>query len=58
MKTEFVKLSPYAIEPPKGSEDNAVFDLYSVDNYAIRPSSSHIIRTDIGFKIPRGYFSK
>ena len=58
MKIEFVKLSPSAIEQTRGSDDAAGFDICFVDNYTVRPTTSHIIRTDIGIKIPRGYFGK
>ena len=58
MKIEFVKFSHGAIELTKGSNEAAGFDLYSTDNYTIRPTASCIIRTDIGFKIPTGYLGK
>ena len=35
-----------------------VFDLYSVEDVLIPPSVVTLIRTDIGFKIPKGYFDK
>ena len=57
-KIEFVKFSPYGIETTRGSEETGDFDLYSVDNYTVRPRTSHIIRTDIGFKIAKGFFIK
>ena len=57
-KFEFVKFSPYAFETTRGCEEAGGFDLYSVDNYTIRQRTSHIIRTDIGFKIAKGYFIK
>lgn len=58
MKIEFVKISPSAIEPTRGSDDAAGFDLYSIDNYMIQLPTSCVIRTDIGFKIHRGYIGK
>lgn len=58
MKIELVKFSPSAIEPTRGSDDAAGFDIYSVDNYMIWPTTSHITHTNKGFKIPRGYFGK
>ena len=57
MKIEFVKFSPSATEPTRGRDDAAGFDIYSIDNYTIWPTTFHTIHTDIGFKIPRGYFS-
>ena len=44
--------------PTKGLADAAGFDLYSVEDFIIPPSNVRVIQTDIGFKIPRGYFGK
>ena len=37
---------------------DSLFKLKTEFALSIRPSSSHIIRTDIGFKLPRGYLGK
>ena len=34
------------------------FDLYSVEDVSVLKNSIKLIKTDIGFKIPRGYFGK
>ena len=51
---DFVRFSNSAITPTKGTEDSAGFDVYSKENVTIPVNSIKIIRTDIGFKIPRG----
>lgn len=58
MKIDFVKISTSAITPTKGTGVLASFDLCSVEEVTIPSSSIKIIKTDIGFKIPRGYFAK
>ena len=58
MRTDFVKFSAAAICPTKRSSDAAGFDLYSVEDVLVPPSTVKTIRTDIGFKIPRCYFGK
>lgn len=54
MEIDFVRFSNSAITPTKGTEDSAGFDVYSKENVTIPVNSIKIIRTDIGFKIPRG----
>ena len=39
-------------------EDSAGFDLDSVENVTISSNSIKVITTDIGLKIPKGYFGK
>ena len=51
MKTDFARFSSATIAPTQGTKDSAGFDIYSVEDVLV-------IRTDIGFKIPRGYFGK
>ena len=58
MKIDFVRFSSAAIAPKQDTKDSAGFVLYSVGDVLVSPSSTKIIRTDIGFKIPRGYFGK
>ena len=56
MKIEFLRFSSSAITPIQDTKDSAGFDLYSVENVIVPANSMKIIKTDIGFKIPRGYF--
>ena len=58
MKIEFLSFSSSAITPTQGTKDSACFDLYSVENVIVPANSMKIIKTDIGFKIPRGYFGE
>ena len=58
MKISFVRFSSAAIASAQGTKDSAGFDLYSVEDVLVSPNSTKIIRTDIGFKIPRDYFGK
>ena len=56
MKIDFVRFSSTAVAPTQGMKDSSGFDLYSVEDVLVSPNSTKIIRTDIVFKIPRGYF--
>ena len=58
MKIDFVKISISAIATTKGTGVLASFDLCSVEEVTIPSNSIKIIMTDIGLKIPRGYFAK
>ena len=58
MKIDFVRFSSAAIAPIQGTKDSTGFDLYFVEDVLVSPNSTKIIRNDIGFKIPRGYFGK
>ena len=58
MKIDFVKFSPTVIAPTQGTDDSPGFDLYCVEDFLIPTTSIKLVRTDIRFKIPRGYFGK
>ena len=58
MKIEFLRFSSSAITPTQDTKDSAFFDLYSVENVIVPADSMNIVKTDIGFKIPTGYFGK
>ena len=58
MKVDILKLSNFAITPIKGTEDSAGLDLCSVGDVSISLNSIKLIKMDIGFKIPPGYFGK
>ena len=57
-KIEFLRFSSSAITPTQDTKDSDGFDLYSVENIIVPANSMKIIKTDIGFKIPGGYFGK
>ena len=42
----------------QGTSGSAGFDLYSVEDVLVSPSSAKLIRTDVGPKIPLCYFGK
>ena len=58
MKIEFLRFSSSAITPTQGTKDSPGFDLYSVENVIVPANYMKIIKTDIVFKILRGYFGK
>ena len=58
MKIDLVKFSPAAIASTKGTGYSTGFGLYCDEDSLIPPTSVKLVRTDIGFKIPRGYFGK
>ena len=58
MRIDLVRFSNAAICPTRESSDAAGFDLYSVEDVLVPPSTVKLLRTDIGFRIPRGYFGK
>ena len=58
MKIDFVRFSSAAIATTEGTKDSPGFDLYSVDDVHVSLNCTKIIRTNIGFKISRGYFGK
>ena len=55
---DFVRFSNDAICPTKGTVYAAGYDLYSTEEVIALPSSVMMIPTDVGFKIPKGYFGR
>ena len=58
MKIGFLRFSSSATTATQGAKDLTSFDLYSIENVIMPANSMKIIKTDIGFKIPKGYFGK
>ena len=58
MWIDFVKFTKDVICSTEGSADAVGFELSSVEGVIIPPSNVRIVWTDIGFKIPSGYFGK
>ena len=58
MKINLVKFSNLAITPTKGTKGLTEFDFYLVECVTIPSNSIKLIKTDIGFKIRKGYFAK
>lgn len=57
MKIEFARFSPYAIEPQEGLKRSQVLTC-TLLIFIQLDLGLHIIRTEIGLTIPRGYFGK
>lgn len=57
MNILFKKLSEKAITPSKNFGD-AGWDLYSVEDYTLRPMERKLFNTDIAMAIPQGYFGR
>ena len=58
MRIDFVRFTKNVICPTKGSADTADFDFYSIEEVLVPPSNVRTVPTDIGLKIPKGYFGK
>ena len=58
MRIDIVRFSPKAIIPTQSTSGSTEFDLYSMEDVLVSPSSAKLIRTGIGFKIPPCYFRK
>ena len=58
MKINFKKFSQRTRTPTQGTGASAGFDLYSAETRCVPSCSSALIQTDVGYKIPRGYFGK
>ena len=51
------KLSELAITPTKNHGD-AGYDLYSTEDYTLKPLERHLFKTNIALEIPEGYYGK
>ena len=62
MRIEYIKLNEDAIEPTRGSDYAAGYDLYAISyskevkTIKIKPHETKLINTGIAMKIPEGYF--
>ena len=52
------KLHPYASLPRKAKEDDAAYDLFSLEYLKIRPFERRTVLTGIALEIPKGYYGK
>lgn len=55
MNLKFVRLSPLAIAPSKSRDDDAGYDLYSIEDYILKPFERYLFKTNIALAIPQGY---
>lgn len=54
-KVKIKKIFPEAIEPKRGTDGSAGYDLFSCDATIILPGKSCMITTGIAMEIPNGY---
>lgn len=57
-KIDFVRFSSKALSPTQGTPRSAGYNLYSAEHICITLRSAKLLRTDIRFKFPCGYFGK
>jgi len=53
---KFKKLNPETTLPSYAHETDAGFDLYSCEDYVLKPGERHIFTTGLTSEIPDGYF--
>lgn len=58
MKINIKLLSENARLPKNAHPDDAGYDLYSIQDYKIRPFERILIRTGISMEIPQGYYGR
>ena len=60
MTVDFVRCRHKAITPTQGTSGSASYDVYSVEEVFVQPSSARLIQTGfkIRFKIPISWFGK
>jgi len=56
MQLKFKKLNPNAKLPVYGRETDAGFDLYSIEDYTLKPNERKVFQIGISSEIPEGYF--
>ena len=52
IKISFVKLDPYAIEPEKGYDGDAAFDLFAFEKVVIPPHTMQLVEVGIAVECP------
>jgi dUTP pyrophosphatase len=57
MKIKFKKLHPNAITPTKNPGD-AGYDLYSLEDYVLKPLERKVFHSQIAVEIPEGYYGR
>lgn len=58
MNLKIKKLSDKAIIPSRANNGDAGLDLYSTEDYILRPLERHLFKTDISLQIPPGYYGR
>jgi len=57
MKIKVKKLSPDAILPEYANPGDAGMDIFSNEDYVLKPNERHMFKTGIAVSIPQGYVS-
>lgn len=57
VKVKIKKLNPEAIVPDISYKGDAGMDLYSVEEYTLKPGERHLFSTGISASVPEGYVS-
>lgn len=52
----FKKLKEEAVLPAYAHSDDAGFDLFSLEDYSLKPGERHLFLTGLSSEIPSGYF--
>ena len=58
MNIYYVSYSNYGLAPKKAYKTDAGFDLYSAENYILKPGERKVISLDINMAIPKGYYGE
>jgi dUTP pyrophosphatase len=58
MDITWFKFSENAIQPKRGTEFSAGYDLYAAEDTDIKYQERKLIKTDIGVIIPKGYYAR
>ncbi len=58
IKIQLKKLSKDAIMPSGGSIGAAGYDLYSTEDYTLKPGERKLFKTNISINIPHGYYGR
>lgn len=58
IKLQFKKLSTTAIMPTRGSASAAGYDLYSTEDYTLKPLERKLFKTGISMAIPQGLYGR
>ena len=58
MKIKLKRLHKDAIRPTYATEGSAAVDLYTIENYSIKPGKVVWLRTGIAIELPKGYYAE
>lgn len=58
MKIKLKRLHKDAIVPTYATDGSAAVDLYTIENYSIKPGKVIWLRTGIAIEVPKGYYAE